>query len=93
MRSIEIAAHPTKRAAAPNERDRSINPNLKRSTTMIRTTLLAAVLALGTTAAFADNNYTFDDAYWKQAQATQSVQPTESAQTQGKYDLVDRYNP
>jgi hypothetical protein len=57
---------------------------------MIRNTLLAAVLALGTTAAFADNNWSFDDAYWKQAPAVQSIQSTE---TQGKYDLVDRYNP
>jgi hypothetical protein len=60
---------------------------------MIRNTILAAVLALGTTAALADNNYAFDDAYWKQAQASTSVQSTQSAETQGKYDQVDRYNP
>jgi hypothetical protein len=60
---------------------------------MIRKTILAAVLALGTTAAFADNNYAFDDAYWKQAQGSTSVQSTQSTQTQGKYDQVDRYNP
>jgi hypothetical protein len=57
---------------------------------MIRNTILAAVLALGTTAAFADNNWAFDDAYWKQAQGTPSVQTTE---TSGKYDQVDRFNP
>jgi hypothetical protein len=60
---------------------------------MIRTTLVAAALALGSTAAFADNNYAFDDAYWKQGQAVQSVQATESAAIEGRYDQVDRYNP
>ncbi len=60
---------------------------------MIRKAILAAVLALGTTAALADNNWAFDDAYWKQAQASTFVQSTQSIQTQGKYDLVDRYNP
>jgi hypothetical protein len=37
--------------------------------------LAAAALALGTTAAFADNNYTFDDEYWKKPQTQQTVQP------------------
>lgn len=60
---------------------------------MIRKTLFAAALALGTTAAFADNNWTFDDAYWKQAQAVQSVQSTQSTEAQGRYDQVDRFNP
>lgn len=60
---------------------------------MIRKILIAAVLALGTTAAFADNNFAFDDAYWKQGQSTASVQATQAAETEGKYDLVDRYNP
>jgi hypothetical protein len=60
---------------------------------MIRNTILAAVLALGTTAAFADNNWSFDDAYWKQAQGTASVQSTQTTETSGKYDQVDRYNP
>ena len=60
---------------------------------MIRNTLIAAALALGTTAAFADNNYAFDDAYWKQGQSAPSVQATGSAEAQGKYDQVDRYNP
>jgi hypothetical protein len=60
---------------------------------MIRTTILAAVLALGTTAAFADNNWSFDDAYWKQAPATASVQSAQSTETPGKYDQVDRFNP
>jgi uncharacterized protein YdeI (BOF family) len=63
---------------------------------MIRKAILAAVLALGTTAAFADNNWAFDDAYWKQAQGAtfvQSTQPAQSNQADGKYDVVDRYNP
>jgi hypothetical protein len=60
---------------------------------MIRNTILAAVLALGTTAALADNNYTFDDAYWKQAQSVQSAQAVQSGEARGKYDQVDRYNP
>jgi hypothetical protein len=58
---------------------------------------IAAVgLAIGANAAFADNNYTFDDAYWKQAQSVQFVQASQAAQsteTKGKYDQVDRYNP
>jgi len=57
---------------------------------------IAAVgLALGANAAFADNNWAFDDAYWKQAQSVpsaQSVQPTQSARTQGSYDFVNQYN-
>jgi len=60
---------------------------------MIRTTILAAVLALGTTAAFADNNWAFEDAYWKQAQGTVSVQSNQTTETSGKYDQVDRFNP
>ncbi len=60
---------------------------------MIRTTILAAVLALGTTAAFADNNWAFEDAYWKQAQGTASVQSNQTTETSGKYDQVDRFNP
>ena len=60
---------------------------------MIRKTLLAAVLALGATAAFADNNWTFDDAYWKQAQSAQAAQAVESGNARSKYDLVDNYNP
>jgi hypothetical protein len=56
----------------------------------------AAVLALGTTAALADNNWAFDDGYWKQAQSVQSVQAAQAVQSgeiRGKYDLVDNYNP
>jgi hypothetical protein len=63
---------------------------------MIRKTILAAVLALGTTAAFADNNWAFDDAYWKQAQTAQSVQAAQAVQSdhaRSQYDLVDNYNP
>jgi hypothetical protein len=56
--------------------------------------VVAAALALGTTAALADNNYVFDDPYWKQAETVISVQPasTESAPMRSKYDLVDNYN-
>jgi hypothetical protein len=55
---------------------------------------IAAVgLAIGANAALADNNWAFDDAYWKQAQSIQSVQATQSTETKGKYDQVDRYNP
>jgi len=54
---------------------------------------IAAVgLALGANAAFADNNWAFDDAYWKQAPSVQSVQPTQSARTEGSYDFVNQYN-
>jgi hypothetical protein len=57
---------------------------------------IAAVgLAIGANAAFADNNWAFDDAYWKQAQTSQPVQSTstQSGEVRGKYDQVDRYNP
>jgi hypothetical protein len=59
---------------------------------MIRKTIVAAALALGTTAAFADNNWAFDDAYWKQAQAVQSAQSTQSTPAKSDYDFVNRYN-
>ncbi len=55
--------------------------------------IVAVGLALGANAAFADNNWAFDDAYWKQAQAASSVQSAQSTETRGKYDQVDRYNP
>jgi hypothetical protein len=57
---------------------------------MKRNLIAAVLLALGTNVALADNNFAFDDAYWKQATVVQSAQATES---KGKYDLVDRYNP
>jgi hypothetical protein len=53
----------------------------------------AAVLALGTTAAFADNNYTFDDPYWKKAESIGSVQPMQATESRGKYSQVDDFNP
>jgi hypothetical protein len=57
---------------------------------------IAAVgLALGANATFADNNWAFDDAYWKQAQGTpfvQSAQTTQSAPAKGDYDFVNQYN-
>jgi hypothetical protein len=55
--------------------------------------LAAAALALGTTAAFADNNYTFDDEYWKKPQTQQTVQPMLSTQSESKYSHVDDFNP
>jgi hypothetical protein len=62
---------------------------------MIRNTILAVALALGTTAALADNNWAFDDAYWKQAPAAPSVQATQTTQSvpaKGSYDFVNQYN-
>ena len=57
---------------------------------MKRNLILAAALVLGSNVALADNNWAFDDGYWKQQDIVQSVQATES---RGKYDQVDRYNP
>ena len=55
---------------------------------------IAAVgLALGANAAFADNNWAFDDAYWKQAEIVVSVQPMQATESRGKYSLVDDFNP
>jgi hypothetical protein len=54
--------------------------------------LAAVALALVANAALADNNYVFDDAYWKQAEIMTSVQSTESTPMRSKYDLVDNYN-
>jgi len=57
---------------------------------------IAAVgLALGANAAFADNSWAFDDAYWKQAHGTASVQSAQTAQSvpaKGDYDFVNQYN-
>jgi len=55
--------------------------------------LAAVALALVANAALADNNYTFDDAYWKRAEITVSVQPIASTESRGKYSLVDDFNP
>jgi len=55
--------------------------------------LAAVALALVANAAVADNNYVFDDPYWKQAEIAVSVQPTQSTESRGKYSLVDDYNP
>jgi hypothetical protein len=54
--------------------------------------LAAVALALVANAAVADNNYTFDDAYWKQAEIVTSVQSTDSTPMRQKYDHVDGYN-
>jgi hypothetical protein len=60
---------------------------------MKRNLILAAALALGSNVALADNNWAFDDGYWKQQQTVQSVQSAQAAEPRGKYDVVDRYNP
>ena len=59
----------------------------------IRKLIAATVIALGATAAHADNNWAFDDAYWKQQDAIQSVQSAQTSETKDKYEQVDRYNP
>lgn len=59
-----------------------------------RTLIVAATLvAAQSGAALADNNWAFDDAYWKQGETVQSVQSTQATVAQGRYDQVDRYNP
>jgi hypothetical protein len=55
--------------------------------------LVAVALGLVANAALADNNYTFDDAYWKQAEIVVSVQPMQATESRGKYSDVDDYNP
>ena len=57
--------------------------------------VVAAALALGTTAAVADNNYVFDDAYWKRSESTsvQAALPMEATESRGKYNEVDGFNP
>lgn len=59
--------------------------------------IAAAALALGTTVVRADNNFTFDDPYWKRSETAhsfRSVQAEPAApQVRGPYDLVDNYNP
>jgi hypothetical protein len=57
------------------------------------TGLAAIALALVANAAVADNNYVFDDPYWKQAEIALSVQSMESTQSRGKYSHVDDFNP
>jgi hypothetical protein len=54
--------------------------------------LAAVALALAANAALADNNYVFDDAYWKQAPSIHSVQSSDSTPMRSKYDHVDGYN-
>jgi polyisoprenoid-binding protein YceI len=60
--------------------------------TMMRNSILAAVLALSASAAFADS-WTFDDSYWKQPATAGAVQAMQSDEVRGRYDQVDRYNP
>ena len=55
--------------------------------------LAAVALALVANAAVADNNFAFDDPYWKQAEIAVSVQSTQSTESRGKYSDVDDFNP
>jgi hypothetical protein len=62
--------------------------------------LVGLVAALGTTAANADNNFAFDDPYWKRAETVHAFPTVKSessvpagTQSRGAYDLVDNYNP
>lgn len=57
------------------------------------TIAIATCMTLGTTAAFADNNWAFDDAYWKQPTMAASAPAAQSDEIRGPYDQVDRYNP
>lgn len=66
-------------------------------------TALGLSAALGAAPAMADNNWAFDDPYWKQQlaaspAATRSAEPFiatayTGARESSKYDLVDNYNP
>ncbi len=62
------------------------------------TIIVAAVAALGSTVARADNSFPFDEPYWKQQlgvhQAAIASQPAaDTSVKKGPYDLVDNYNP
>jgi hypothetical protein len=66
----------------------------------MKTTLIAlagAVAALSVSAARADNNFPFDDPYWKRAETVHGTTAVHAdpqpAQSRGAYDLVDNYNP
>ena len=65
---------------------------------LTRTTLLAAIVAvLGSPLALADNNYTFDDAYWKRPIDRTDVVPASGSDAMGPaserpYDFVNKYN-
>lgn len=60
---------------------------------MKRNLIAAVVLSLCAGAALADNNYTFDDPYWKRAETVSAQPMTGEEQPRSKYDLVDNYNP
>ena len=57
------------------------------------TTVSAACFTVCTTAALADNNWAFDEAYWKQPSTAGAARATQSDEVRGPYDQVDRYNP
>ena len=67
---------------------------------MKRTTIvIAAIAALGATAAHADNSFPFDEPYWKQQLGVHQSAPAArgtadtSVREKGPYDQVDNYNP
>ena len=58
--------------------------------------IAALGLVLGANAAFADNNWAFDDAYWKAPETVGAVKAPEvrtPATEHGPYYLVDDFNP
>lgn len=62
--------------------------------------IIGLVAALGTSAANADNNFAFDDPYWKRAETAHAFPTAKSDEgrtggtpSRGAYDLVDNYNP
>jgi hypothetical protein len=62
--------------------------------------IIGLVAVLGTTAANADNNFAFDDPYWKRAESVHAFSTSRgeatapaAMQSKGAYDLVDNYNP
>lgn len=60
---------------------------------MSRNLIAAVALSLFAGAALADNNFAFDDAYWKRAETASAMPTVEIAVERTNYDLVDRYNP
>jgi hypothetical protein len=84
--------------AKPDEAQ-TIHPSSRRNAMKRTTIVIAAIAALGSTVARADNGFPFDEPYWKQQlgvhQANIAVQPAADAsgKAKGPYDLVDNYNP
>ena len=62
-----------------------------------RTLAIATVIALQSGAAFADNNWTFDDSYWKDPARSGSATSMQASDNRvntqfDKYKQVDGYN-